>query len=120
MKRPQPPNITPYAREIEEAQRRGLHPNVRIFCGPNAWDRARRHRERFGEASATLLPPYIAPLDLRWPRLSDVVVDISGADGQVIRELANALVRDGAHVVYMLDPQKPERNLRVIRKRSGK
>jgi len=111
----------PYAAEVMEALRQGKHPNVRLFAGPRAWTKAQRHRDGFGPASALVLPPNTSPLSLRWPRLSDIVCDITGLeDGEVIRELGLALVRDGVLVAYLLDNQRPERNLRILSKRRAK
>lgn len=109
----------PYCAEIESAIRRGEHPNVRLFAGPDAWNRGRQHREGFGIASALILPPATSPLSLRWPRIPDIVGEIAGLDGSTIEELAVALVRDGVRVAYLLDADRPERNVRVLAKRRG-
>jgi hypothetical protein len=110
----------PYAVEIEEAIRLGRRPNVRLFAGREAWERAQRHRDRFGPASALVLPPGENPLELRWPRLSDLVADIRGVDGQTVRDLGTALIRAGARLVFAIDADNPDRSVRFVRKRDTK
>jgi hypothetical protein len=110
----------PYCAEIESAVKAGKACNVRLFAGNNAWERAKQHRNRFGPASALVLPPGSNPLFLRWPRITDVVADITGIDGTVVRDLGAALIRDGAMLVYAIDAADPERTVRFVRKRGAK
>jgi hypothetical protein len=121
--RQQPPDkvrAAPYCAEIEAALLRGECPNVRLFAGPRAWERGRNHRDGYGVATTLILPPATSPLSLRWPKVADIVGEITGLDGMAIEELAVALVRDGVRVAYLLDADRPERNLRVLRKRGCK
>ena len=66
----------------------------------------------------------VFPLDaspelIRWPLVRNLVADVTGLPGGTLHELARALVRDGLYLGYLLDSNHPERNLRVIRKRSA-
>jgi hypothetical protein len=110
----------PYCVEIEAARKAGKPCNVRLFAGKNAWERAQRHRDRFGPASVLVLPPGSNPLCLRWPRIPDLVADITGMDGAIVRDLGAALIRDGAVLVYAIDVADPERTVRFVRKRGAK
>lgn len=106
----------PFSTFVEAELRAGKFPNVKIYATPNAWDRAKRHRDGFGQATAMALPPGISPLDIRWPPLRNVVADVTGAPSNTIRELAEALVRDGCLLAYLIDSDNPKRSLRVVAK----
>jgi hypothetical protein len=108
----------PWHDEIVAALRAGKHPNVRLFATPDSWERAQRHREGFGPATVLCLPPNESPLSYRWPPLHDLIAIIDGLNGQRAHELAQALIRDGAMLVYLLDSSDSSRNFRAIRKRS--
>ncbi len=112
------PRKAPWHDEIVAALHAGKHPNVRLFATPDSWARARQHREGFGPATTLCLPPNESPLSYRWPPLRDLIAVIDGLDGQHARELAQALIRDGALLVYLLDSTDSSRNFRAIRKRS--
>jgi len=109
----------PYAREVTEAIAGGKQPNVRLYaCRPDPWSPARKHRETFGPGSAMVLPVDVNPESIRWPPVAELVANITGLPGGTLHALARALVRDGLWLGYLLDAEHPERNLRVIRKRS--
>ncbi|MDR3387717.1 MAG: hypothetical protein P4L92_11745 [Rudaea sp.] len=112
------PRKAPWHDEIAEALRAGKHPNVKLFATPDSWVRAQRHREMCGPATALCLPPNESPLSLRWPPLRDLIAVIDSLSGERARELAEALIRDGAMLVYLLDSSNSARNFRAIRKRS--
>lgn len=113
-----PPRLLPpYGREVvgELAARRA--PNVRLYaCRPDPWPLARAHREAFGPGSTLVLPVGVDPLSLRWPPLRNVVANVTGLPGDTLRALAHALVRDGLRLGYLLDGDRPDRSLRVVRK----
>ena len=94
----------PFYREIEAKQRSGVTPDVRLYAGDPAhrWTRALARRALVGPASATLLPPGIDPLALRWPACP-VVDDVTGLPGHEVRALAEALVRDGCGLAFLTD-----------------
>jgi hypothetical protein len=85
----------PYFGEVAEAMRTG-NPNVYLFAGPKAWDRARRRRTQHGPGSALILPDDENPLDLRWPAV-DALMVVWPDSGAYRRKLllGQALVRDG-------------------------
>jgi hypothetical protein len=66
-----------------------------------------------------VLPPDEDPEAFRWPSLADAVADVTGLDGDTMHRLAKALIRDGVRLVWMLDADHHERNLRVIAKPAG-
>ena len=111
--------VAPYAREVMEAIAAGKQPNVRLYaCRPDPWTLARRHREAFGPGTAIVFPVDASPELIRWPPVRNLVGDITGLPGGTLHALARALVRDGLFLGYLLDRDHPERNLRVVRKRS--
>jgi len=112
--------FAPYAREVMEAIAADKQPNVRLYaCRPDPWQAARRHRETFGPGTALVFPVDASPELIRWPSLRNLVGDVTGLPGGTLHALARALVRDGLIVGYLLDREYPERNLRVVRKRSA-
>jgi hypothetical protein len=112
--------FAPYAREVMGAIAAGKQPNVRLYaCRPDPWTLARRHREVFGPGTAIVFPVDASPELIRWPTLRNLVGDITGLPGGTLHALARALVRDGLVLGYLLDRDHPERNLRVVRKRSA-
>ena len=78
--------------------------DVCLYAGDPAhrWTRALARRALVGPASATLLPPGIDPLALRWPACP-VVGDVTGLPGHEVRALAEALVRDGCGLAFLTD-----------------
>ncbi len=112
--------FAPYAREVMEAIAAGKQPNVRLYaCRPDPWTPARRHRETFGLGTVVVFPVDASPELIRWPPVRNLVADVTGLPGGTLHALARALVRDGLYLGYLLDSDCPERNLRVIRKRSA-
>jgi len=110
----------PYAREVMEAIAAGKQPNVRLYaCRPDPWQPARQHRETFGSGTAIVFPIDASPEMIRWPPLRNLVGDVTGLPGGTLHALARALVRDGLVLGFLLDRDYPERNLRVVRKRSA-
>jgi hypothetical protein len=86
----------PFARDIEAAVAAGRHPNVFVFATADAWDRARRHRERHGADSALLLPPGEAPDAYRWPIVSGGVFVVAvGRPRTLAFEVARSIVSAG-------------------------
>jgi len=112
--------FAPYAREVMEAIATGKQPNVRLFANrPDPWTTASKNRHAFGAGSTLVLPVDVEPATLRWPPIRNLVADITGLPGGTLHALARALVRDGLYLGYLLDRDHPERNLRVVRKRSA-
>ena len=109
--------LPPFGREVEAALAADKCPNVYLFACRDAWDRATAHRLGHGPGSTLILPPGSDPEGYRWPRVRDLVADVTGLPGDTARRLANALVRDGVRLAYLLDRGDSARNLRVIAKR---
>lgn len=95
--------LPPYGREVQDAVRRGEGRNVRCFCGPQAWQKARRWRDAHGPGSALLLPPGTAPDSLRWPVAPGglLVVALDLERPQAV-PLARCIVSDGTPMAYVI------------------
>ncbi len=93
----------PYSRAIFAALAEGKQPNVFVYAGPRAWERATaRHRPALG-LYATLLPKDVAPEDLRWPPAPTPLVIAEGVPRRDAVRLGAALIASGcvaALVVY--------------------
>lgn len=112
--------FAPYAREVMEAIAAGKQPNVRLYaCRPDPWTLARKCRETLGPGTAMVFPVDASPELIRWPPVRNLIGDITGLPGGTLHALARALVRDGLLLGYLLDRNYPERNLRVVRRRSA-
>ena len=88
----------PYAAEVEQLLAAGKVPNVYVFAGPSAWQRANARRERHGLGSAIVLPDDEEPAHLKWPAVDAVVVCWPRSAVPDYRRrlgLAQALIRDG-------------------------
>ncbi len=87
----------PYALEVEQLLAAGKVPNVYVFAGANAWQRANARRDQHGPGSALVLPDDENPASLKWPAVDTVVVCWPRSAlkdyGRRI-ELAQALIRD--------------------------
>jgi hypothetical protein len=78
---------------------------VRVFAqadGAARWRSARNWQRLAGPGTCTLLPPGERPAALRWPA-GTVIANVTGAAGDVVRELAEALVRDGCTLAFLTD-----------------
>lgn len=104
----------PFGAEIEAKQRSGVTPDVRLFAGDPAhrWTRALARRALVGPASATLLPPGIDLLELRWPACP-IVGDVTGLPGDQVHALAEALIRDGCELAFLTDLERGQ-TLRIV------
>ena len=111
-------HLVPYGREVKAALDAGRHPNVRVFACRNAWRLAREHRQTFGSGTVLVLPYGENPEAFRWPRVPDLLGNITGLPGDEVQRLARALVRDGCRLAYLLDNGQPERSVRVIARAS--
>jgi hypothetical protein len=91
----------PYGREVAEAvaratQQRARLPDVLLYAGPDAWERAKHRREGLGPGHALVLPPGADPATLRWPAIPcGLVVDARGVPREVGVALGRVLVTDG-------------------------
>ncbi|WP_081126032.1 hypothetical protein [Metallibacterium scheffleri] len=105
----------PFGAEIAAIIGSGKTPDVRLYAGPPAhrWSRALARRALVGAATATLLPPGDDPRSIRWPGCP-IVADVTGLAGDQIHALAEALVRDGAPLAYLIDLTDASRSLRVV------
>ena len=103
----------PYATEIAARATRRAY-SVRIFAGTPAdrWARAQQWRQLCGDGTATLLPWGTDPLELRWPGGS-VLADVTDAPGDLVHNLAVALVRDGAEHAVLIDLADMSRTVHV-------
>jgi hypothetical protein len=94
----------PWLYEIEQRARQGAY-SVRIFAQADSaarWRCARNWRRVAGPGTATLLPPGERPAALRWPA-GTVIADVTGELGDVVCELAEALIRDGCTLGFLTD-----------------
>jgi hypothetical protein len=94
----------PWLHEIEERARQRDY-SVRIFAQADSaarWRSARNWRSVAGPGTTTLLPPGERPAALRWPA-GTCIANVTGTAGDVVRELAEALVRDGCELVFLTD-----------------
>jgi len=93
----------PFFREIEAKLKANGTADVRLYAGDgDRWKAAMRRRALVGPATATLLPPGEDSLNIRWPACP-MVADVTGLDGATVRNLASALVRDGAQLAFLTD-----------------
>jgi len=87
----------PYAIEVEQLLAAGKVPNVYLFAGASAWQRANARRDQHGPGSALVLPDDEDPANLKWPAVDAVVVCWPRSAlkdyGRRI-QLAQALIRD--------------------------
>ena len=93
-----PRRNAPYACEVTAELAKGRSPNVYLFVGADAWERAVSRRIQHGPGSALVLLDDNAPDTLRWPRLDTLVVvwpDNTPAAYARKLKLAQALIRDG-------------------------
>ena len=110
--------LPPYGREVMDALTAGIALNVRLYaCRPDPWTPAKQHRQTFGPASVLVFPVDADPEAIQWPRVRNLVVNVTGLPGGTLHALARALVRDGLWLGYLLDVDHPERSLRVVAKR---
>lgn len=103
---------SPFYHEITAKLASGVMPDIRLYAGADRWTSALARRALVGPASATLLPPGADPLALRWPACS-VVADVTGLAGDVVRALAEALVRDGCTHAVLIDLADMARTVHV-------
>lgn len=105
----------PFFREIAAVIASARVPDVRLYAGTpdRRWPQALARRAMVGPATATLLPVGADPLALRWPACP-VVADITGLDGATVRKLAEALVRDGCELAYLIDLTDSTRSIRLL------
>lgn len=94
----------PWLQEIEQRATQRDY-SVRIFAQADSaarWRCARNWRRVAGPGTTTLLPPGERPAALRWPA-GTVIADVTGTAGDVVRELAEALVRDGCTLAFLTE-----------------
>jgi hypothetical protein len=91
----------PYAKEVLERVARGETPNVYVFTGDAAWDRAEARRHRFGSGTALVLPKESDPAWFCWPALDAEVVDARTLTRQKAIELGTVLIACGTRFVAM-------------------
>lgn len=99
-----PRRPAPYANEIERALTAWWEPNVKLYAGDGAWDRAKAMRGAFGPLAAMVLPDEDDPESLRWPALRTVVVLYPDGSPTAYRRklgIARALVRDGVECAWI-------------------
>lgn len=95
--------LPPFGRDVKVAIAAGRNPNVYVFATPDAWDRARRRRERHGSDSALILPPGETPSSFRWPNVpGGLVVVATGRQRVLAFELARCIVTCGTPLVSAL------------------
>lgn len=95
--------LIPFGRAIAEAIAAGSHPNVFVFAGAGAWDRAARRRFQHGPTSATVIPSDTAPEALRWPSGLDAICLVADSlpRADAVRT-AQAIVTAGVRAVVAL------------------
>jgi len=88
--------LPPFGRDVQAAVAAGGKPNVYLFATRDAWESARRRRDRHGAASAMLLPPGETAHSYRWPLIpGGVFIVANGMPRKVAFELARAVVSYG-------------------------
>ena len=95
MKRP------PYAKEVEAILRTRREPNVWLFAGPDAWNKAKECRRIHGPGASLLLPPGDDPAGYQWPPVDGLML-VADAEGDLIRDLVRAVLAAGVRVVIEL------------------
>lgn len=85
----------PYSLEIAAAVKAGQQPNVFVFTGPRAWERARTRHNPAQGLFATLLPPGHAASDFQWPPMPTPFVVADGIERAEAVSLGAALVACG-------------------------
>ena len=88
----------PYAREVEKVLATGRQPNVWMYSGNDAWDRAKQCRRCHGPGSTLLLPPGEDPASYRWPAVDGLLL-YTDTDTQTTTALVRALLTAGVRVV---------------------
>lgn len=102
--RPLPPN----GRDVVNAIQRGLNPNVWLFVGPGAWDRAmNRHRPAHG-VFAMVLPDHDRVGEYRWPRVPaitlhcEIFAGFAGFAAGDVLKIAREIADQGIGLVVVL------------------
>ena len=106
----------PFHAEIVGRVTASFTPSVLIIASePSAhrWTRALVRRAVVGTGSTTLLPPGTRPGEFKWPPIP-LVADVTGLGGDELHELAEALVRDGCELAFLVDQKDPSRTVRLI------
>jgi hypothetical protein len=94
----------PWLHEIEQRATVREY-SVRVFAQADSaarWRSARNWRSVAGPGTTTLLPPGERPAALRWPA-GTVIANVTDQLGDVVHELAEALVRDGCELAFLTD-----------------
>ena len=102
--------MAPYARVVERQQRAGRQPNVYVFSGADAWQRAADRERALGIGTALVLPRGADPASFAWPALPSVLVDASDLDGATLQRLVASLIRAGIQLVAICDSKRADRN----------
>ena len=92
----------PFCSEVESLLKAGRSPNVYLYAGPGCWERADDRRISFGPGTALVLPDFVEPASLCWPRVDAMVVFWPVGPTSSYRrkiELGQALIRDGVRFV---------------------
>lgn len=110
--------LPPFGREVMQRLTNGETMNLWIYANrPDPWRVALLHRNTIGPGSVLVLPAGQDPKALRWPPVRELLADITNLPGETVRTLANALVRDGVRLAYLLDSVHHDRSIRVIVRR---
>lgn len=92
----------PFAREIADLIACGGAPNVYVFAGDGAWDRAARRRSIHGPGSAAVMPADVEPEALRWPAGIDALCLVAfGLPRAHVIRMAQAIVTAGIRCVMV-------------------
>lgn len=111
--------LPPFGREVMFRLASGAPMNLWVYANlPDPWRVALLHRRAIGPGSVLVLPANKDPSAFRWPPVPELIADVTNLHGQAIRSLANALVRDGVRLAYLLDSVHHERSLRVLARTS--
>lgn len=86
MKRP-----APYRHEVDAALAAGRHPDVIVFTGPLAHERAEQRRIHYGPASSLVLPEGHHPDEFGWPPLTHVAVACDQFSPRLAAEMKTAI-----------------------------
>jgi hypothetical protein len=81
-------------------------PNVYVFAGRDAWERAERRRIAFGPGTTLVAPSGEDPAAFAWPILDSCFIYAQGIPrGDAVR-LAAAIVGAGTRFVALLGPRE--------------
>ena len=102
--------LPPYGVTVQRQLRAGRRANIYLFTGTAAWRRASDRERACGDGTAMVLPLDADPAGFRWPAVPALVVEITGMEGDRVKRLVAALIRDGVRMAALCDARQVERH----------